>query len=320
VYRRRGQAVDVKGLEIFIRFKRKSIRKTQKMKGLIVMNAYPNGEKFYRQSNRIKAELELLGVQTDVLLNGEASAKLTEDGKITTAADSYNFVVYLDKDKYLSRLLEGAGLRLFNSASAIETCDDKMLTYLALSRKGVKIPETVSAPLCYTPNAIPQKSFLNEVEKLGYPIVAKKSYGSFGAGVELVKNRTELEEIERKWLYVPHFYQKFVGKKGRDIRVIVIGGQAAGAMERVAVGEEFRSNIELGGRGEKIELPEEYKLVAEKTAAIIGLDYCGVDLLEGETPIVCEVNSNAFFEGLEGVTKLNIAKLYAEYIVKTMKK
>ena len=289
------------------------------MKGLIVMNAYPNGEKFYRQSNRIKVELEKLGIETDVLLNGEASARLNEDGEVKSSALQYDFVVYLDKDKYLSRLLEGAGLRLFNSAQAIETCDDKMLTYLALVGKGVKIPETQSAPLCYTPNAIPQTALLERVEELGYPLVAKKSYGSFGAGVELVKTRAELEEIEKKWLYIPHFYQKFVGKKGRDIRVIVIGGKAVGAMERVAQDGEFRSNIELGGHGEKIELSSEYKETAERVAEVLGLDYCGVDLLEGDTPIVCEVNSNAFFEGLEGVTGVNIAKLYAEYIVKTMK-
>ena len=55
------------------------------MKVLILMNAYPNGEKFYRQSNRIKTELEKLGVEIDVLLNGEVSARLTEDGKVKTA-------------------------------------------------------------------------------------------------------------------------------------------------------------------------------------------------------------------------------------------
>ena len=36
------------------------------MKGLIVMNAYPAGEKFFRQSGRIAEELEKLGVETQV--------------------------------------------------------------------------------------------------------------------------------------------------------------------------------------------------------------------------------------------------------------
>ena len=290
------------------------------MKGLIVMNGYPSGEKFYRQSARIKDELEKLGVPTDVLLNGELKARVSENATPIAALDEYSFCVYLDKDKYLSRILEGAGMRLFNSAEAIEVCDDKMTTYLCLQGAGVKIPTTISAPLCYTPNSQPKDSFLDEVESLGYPVVAKKSYGSFGAGVRLAKNRQELEEIEREWMHLPHFYQEFVGAKGRDIRVIVIGKKAVAGMRRIATEGEFRSNIELGGHGERIELSKEYVRVAERVAEHLNLDYCGVDLLEGETPIVCEVNSNAFFEGLESVTGVSIAKKYAEYIVGEMKK
>ena len=290
------------------------------MKGLIVMNGYPSGEKFYRQSARIKDELEKLGVPTDVLLNGELKARVSENATPIAALDEYSFCVYLDKDKYLSRILEGAGMRLFNSAEAIEVCDDKMTTYLCLQGAGVKIPTTISAPLCYTPNSQPKDSFLDEVESLGYPVVAKKSYGSFGAGVRLAKNRQELEEIEREWMHLPHFYQEFVGAKGRDIRVIVIGKKAVAGMRRIATEGDFRSNIELGGHGERIELSKEYVRVAERVAEHLNLDYCGVDLLEGETPIVCEVNSNAFFEGLESVTGVSIAKKYAEYIVGEMKK
>ena len=283
------------------------------------MNGYPNGEKFYRQSGRIQEELIKLGVETDVKRNGEITAKLLENGEIATNVNGYDFVLYLDKDKYLSRLLEGAGLRVFNSSSAIEICDDKALTYLALRKSGLKIPKTVFAPLCYTPNAKPSESFLSEAESLGYPIVAKKSYGSFGAGVALVRNRNDLEKIEKEWLYQPHFYQEFVGKAGKDIRVIVIGGKAVASMERIAKEGEFRSNIELGGRGESIDLPEAYRKTAEAVARELRLDYCGVDLLEGETPIVCEVNSNAFFEGVESVTGINVAKAYAEYMINTVK-
>ena len=290
------------------------------MKGFIVMNGYPSADKFYRQSERIKTALENLGVQTDIFLNGEIEGFLTETATAKTALSKYDFCVYLDKDKYLSRILEGAGLRLFNSATAVELCDDKMVTYLSLQNAGVKIPKTISAPLCYTPNAQAKQTFLDRVECLGYPLVAKKSYGSFGSGVKLIENRDELERTEQEWLYLPHFYQSFVGKKGRDIRVVVIGGKAVAGMRRIACDGEFRSNIELGGRGVGIELPQEYAKQAEKVANHLRLDYCGVDLLEGDEPIVCEVNSNAFFEGLELATGVRIAEKYAEYIVREMKK
>ena len=292
------------------------------MKGFVIMNAYPAGEKFYRQSERLTKALNELGVQAETIKNGELSVTLTADGRAETGKEAIDFAVYFDKDKYLGRALENSGVRLFNKMNAIELCDDKALTALALMGKGVRTVETVPAPLCYTPNAVPSEAFLRKVETLGYPLVAKKSYGSFGAGVQLVKDEKELLETEKEWLYQPHLYQRYVAESaGKDIRVIVIGGKAIAAIQRRAKAGEFRSNIELGGSGEKITLKKEYAEAAERCALALGLDYCGVDLLEAKDgPVVCEVNSNAFFEGLEAATGIDVAAAYAKHIVKEMTK
>ena len=288
------------------------------MKGLVLINGYPNGAKFYRQGERIAQELCALGVHADVLRNGEVFAILHANGDIFSSfAQKYDFVVYLDKDKYLGRMLEKTGLRLFNPMSAIEACDDKMLTYLALREAGVAIVKSIPAPLCYTKGASPDEGFLKNVAtELGFPLVVKKSYGSFGAGVQLVHGMCELQKTAAEFLYEPHFYQQFIAESaGKDVRVIVIGGKAVAAMERVAKDGEFRSNIELGGEGRRLELTAEVAEIAQNAAKALGLDYCGVDVLQtADGPVVCEVNSNAFFEGLEGVTGVNIARLYAEYI------
>lgn len=293
------------------------------MQGLIIINAYPNGAKFYRQAERIAQEFRSLGVETDVLRNGEVSAEVTATGETRAfLPKKYDFAVYLDKDKYLGQMLEKTGLSLFNRAGAVEICDDKMLTALALQNVGVRLAESIPAPLCYTPNAAADKTFLQTVaKKLGFPLVMKKSYGSFGAGVQLVHGMPELIKTEQENLYHPHFYQRFIEESaGRDIRVIVIGGKAVAAMERVAQEGEFRSNIELGGTGKKIDLSDEYAFAAERVAQALGLDYCGVDLLEtSKGCVVCEVNSNAFFEGLEKTTGVNVAKKYAEYVLQTLK-
>ena len=47
-----------------------------------------------------------------------------------------------------------------------------------------------------------------------------------------------------------------------------------------------------------------------------------MDFLIGKdgNPLVCEVNSNAFFKGFEKVTGINVAKKYAEYILKDLNK
>ncbi len=292
------------------------------MKGVIIVNAYPKAEKFLRQAQRIQEELVALGANTQVVKNGSFSAWVEADGRACAELSSCDFAVYLDKDKYTGKILEQRGLRLFNRAAAVETCDDKMLTFLALENAGVSLPKTVSAPLCYTQNALPDEVFLRNTAKLlGFPMVAKKCYGSFGEGVELIQTLFELREIEQKWLYTPHLYQEYIEQsKGRDLRVIVVGGKAIGAMRRTAKAGEFRSNIELGGSGEKADLDSKYQNAAERAAHSLGLDYCGVDLLETQDgPILCEVNSNAFFEGFERATGINVAKSYAEHIVKTMK-
>ena len=289
------------------------------MKGLIVINGYPNGEKFIRQAERIANELRSLGAETDVWKNGSVYAGVLGTGEVfVRLPDTYDFAVYLDKDKYLGQALEKTGLRLFNSAQSVEVCDDKMTTYLTLVGSGVPVVESISAPLCYTPNALPNEKFLQEIsDRFGFPLVVKKSYGSFGAGVRLARNMTELATISKEFLYTPHFYQRYVAEaSGKDVRVIVIGGRAVAAMERVAKEGEFRSNIELGGIGRAIALPKAYAQIAEQAAKSLGLDYCGVDLLQTERgAAVCEVNSNAFFEGLEMATGINVARLYAEYIV-----
>ncbi|MBQ7323792.1 MAG: RimK family alpha-L-glutamate ligase [Clostridia bacterium] len=294
------------------------------MRSLIIINGYPRGEKFFTQGKSIQKSLERLGVSTDLKKNGEVFAILQKDGRVQAEfAKQYDFMVYLDKDKYLPRMLEKLGVRLFNRSESIETCDDKMLTYLALSNSGLLLAKTISAPLCYTEGAEVNDTFLRNVaDELGFPLVAKECYGSFGTGVHLVHGMPELKEVAQKCLQKPHLFQEYLAESsGRDVRVIVVGGTALGCMERVAQAGEFRSNIELGGTGRKVELPSDYIKTAERVAEVLGLDYCGVDLLETrEGPVVCEVNSNAFFEGFEQVTGLNVSDAYAAHIVKTMKK
>ena len=293
------------------------------MKGLVLINSYPNGEKFYRQGERIAAELRALGVEMDVMRNSEFVTTLTPDGEFRSEIiDKYDFVVYLDKDKYLGRALQASGMLMFNAMDAVEVCDDKMLTYYALATRGanVRLIKSIPAPLCYTPNVAADEKFLTKVaEELGFPLVAKKSYGSFGAGVQLVHGMDELRKIANAWLYEPHFFQEFIQEAaGKDIRVIVIDKKAVAAMQRTAQAGEFRSNIELGGVGSAMELTPEIAQAAEECAKALGLEYCGVDLLQTSNGLtVCEVNSNAFFEGIESAVGINVAQLYAKHVYAT---
>lgn len=283
------------------------------MKGIVVVNAFIKNKSQIMQAERIVEELFLLGAECKIRKNiGLAEIK---NGK--TVAESYDFCVFLDKDKSTARLLEKFGVKLFNSAEAIEVCDDKMLTHIALSDCGIAMPDCINAPLCYYEDAEISEEFIGNIgDKLGYPLVAKKCYGSLGAGVFLIKNKAELIGFERLNKLTAHFYQKFIGSGGEDIRVIVIGGKYVCAMKRKNA-VDFRSNIELGGIGEKFVADENLISLCEKVAGILKLDYCGIDVLtdNGGNRYICEVNSNAFFAEAERVCGINIAKKYAEFII-----
>ncbi len=279
---------------------------------VILINPYLTEQAELYQPRRLRAELGKLGVRADVLPNAW-TAHTGRDGIEEELSSRYDFCVYLDKDKYAPRALEKRGMRLFNRAEAVEVCDDKMLTHLALAGV-VPMPETYFAPLCYKEGARAEIG-----EKLSYPIVVKEAFGSLGKQVFLARNRAELAALSQELKCRPHLYQEFIAESaGRDLRAVCVGGEIVACMERRSEGD-FRSNLSLGGKGEIFTPTEELRTLCKKVADTLGLDYCGIDFLFGkEGLLVCEVNSNAFFGGIEGVTGANVAAVYAEYMVKTI--
>ena len=289
------------------------------MQGIILVNAYIRSEGALRQAERMKEELSARGLDARVEKNGRFLCRV-ENNRVALA-EKLDFCVYLDKDKYLSRMLERCGVRLFDSAEAIELCDDKMLTYIALAGGGVNLPDTLPAPLCYYADAKVREEYVKEIgAALGYPLIAKKSFGSWGMDVELIQNERELAETAEKFRMSPHLYQKYISAhKGEDYRVIVVGGKAIAVMKRENT-RDFRSNIECGGKGSPAKVSASFTEQAELCAKILGLDYCGVDILDDNgKPVVCEVNSNAFFNEAEKVTGVNVAGAFAGHIASVLK-
>lgn len=271
--------------------------------GIILVNAYSNHPGEMHRVNRLKEAFLPLNVAIDVVKNGPKLSEIEAD-----------FCIFLDKDRYAAMTLEKK-MRLFDRAKAIEICDDKMLTHLELSGV-VPMPKTIASLLCYTPESPLSTELISCVEEtLGYPVVVKECYGSLGRQVYLAKDRKELVSLSQELRSKPHLYQEFIKESaGKDVRVIVVGGKVIGAMKRFSQ-KDFRSNAELGGMGERYELSKEGRALCEKVANHLKLDYCGIDLLWGkEGMLLCEVNSNAFFQKFEEVTKTDVAGAYARHI------
>lgn len=296
------------------------------MVGKIVINPFGIPGQNVHQAKRLKQEFEKLGVCIEIVPQAYLKFQI-KDNNIKNNLGKTDFVIYLDKDKYLSSMLEKSGVKLFNSHSAIRTCDDKGETYIALVNKGFNLPKTQFAPVCYSSECQISDEYINHLENfIGYPIIVKPSFGSCGNGIYKAENRAELLSAMQKLKLSPHLFQEYLGAEvGKDKRIIVIGGIAVAGMERYN-SNDFRSNIAQGGKGVKLDLSlEKYKSVvdtAERVAKELKLDYCGVDIIKGNNgeDVICEVNSNAFFEGIEAVTKINVASIYANYVIKEISK
>ncbi len=284
-------------------------------KVLIVINGYGVADGVQHQVQRLTEEFNKRDVFVSVAKSTDILSYLKE-GNVFSSLPECDYVVYLDKDRYVAELLERSGKRIFNSCESIVNCDDKMLTHIKLSNSGIKMPTTISSALCYRDNG--NRDYIKTVEKtLGFPMIVKENYGSLGRQVYLINDEKELIEIENKLIHVPHIFQEFVStSKGKDYRLIVIGGKVVAYMKRENK-HSYLSNLATGGKSYVVQLPKTYIEIAEKAAKIIGLDYCGVDLLEGQDgePILSEVNSNAFYQGIEKTTGINVAQLYVDYIL-----
>ena len=235
--------------------------------------------------------------------------------------DKPAFVIFWDKDIYLAERLENQGLKLFNSARAINLCDNKILMYQELNKKGVRIPRTFVAPKTFEGLNYSKRDFVNNVVKeIGLPMVIKEAYGSFGEQVYLASNLNELNQIIDRLDYKDFLMQEFIASsKGRDIRVNIVANKVVVSMLRTNE-HDFRSNISSGGHGVLYEPLKEYLDLALKAAQALNLDFAGVDVMFGPNnePIICEVNSNPQFKSTLDATGINLADYIAEYILKSL--
>ena len=267
-------------------------------------------ETFSSMVNDLKREFETLGEDCFVIDNITL-------GKLPDKAISFEKCVFFDKDCVQGMRLELLGVKLFNNIGSIELCDDKRKCTEFL-KKDFKLPETVCYPLIFRPDSDFFVQFAKETsERLSLPLIAKKAFGSWGEQVYLLNTVDEIIDFQQMNWSVPHLYCRFIKEsRGRDLRVYVVGEEAAGAMLRENK-FDFRSNIACGGSGQAFPLSAEIEKTAVDICRYLSLDFGGVDFLYSEDGgmYVCEVNSNAMFTTINQVCGVNIAKKIAGHVV-----
>lgn len=291
------------------------------IKAFIVYNEYSNSKSTRTKIERLIEEGNKLDIHFDVYTNLDLDFYFKDGKEYIPTIDNkdYKFCIFLDKDKYLSKAIDRKIL-MINNFQSIFDCDDKMETYQKLVSLDIKTPLIVPAPLNYSNKNDEdlKKKFLKKVtSKLNFPIVVKESFGSLGMQVHLANNYEELSSYYDKLITKPHFYSEYISyEKGTDYRVITVGKRVICCMQRHN-DNDFRSNIALGGKGKKYKLPKEVEDMVVKIVSALNLEYSGVDLIKDSDNQykLLEVNSNAFFEGVEAVTKINVTRELLHHIL-----
>lgn len=288
----------------------------QQNKGYIIINGFLREEKFFSLYSALKQSADKAGLQLELKTNIELMCDIAS-GKTVANETLPPFAIFWDKDVRLAKTLEAAGMKLFNSASAIELCDDKSLTHIALMNR-VPQPKTVLIPLTFPRVGYTDCAFLEKIaDYLGFPLVIKQCFGSFGAGVYLAGNMEEAKAALMKTAGGAAIAQQYIASSfARDIRAYIVGDKVAAAMLRHNESGDFRANVAQGGKADAYALNEAQAALAVKTAQILGCTFAGVDLLFGENGemTVCEVNSNAHFAGISAATGVNIADKIIEAV------
>ncbi len=215
---------------------------------------------------------------------------------------------------YITRWLESLGIPAVSPHQVIATCGDKMLTSAVLQEAGLPIPRTLVA---FTP-----ETALDAMETLGYPVVLKPLFGSWGRLLARVNDRDAAEALlEHKatlggYLHSVFYIQEYVEKPGRDIRTLVAGDEVVYAIYRES--EHWITNTARGGAPLACPLTGDVVELSLAARQAVGGGVVAVDLFEtaeGQM-LINEVNHTPEFHGAMEAVDVDIAGRIVDYVLR----
>jgi RimK family alpha-L-glutamate ligase len=178
----------------------------------------------------------------------------------------------------------------------------KYATATTLAKAGIRVPDALLAL---------DEGRLNEQRPdFGAEAVFKTAIGTHGGGTWKVGADEDVNPmVGDRFAFLQSLVERTDGDRHRDLRVYVVDDTVVGAMHRYAPDSDWRTNVALGGSVEGVDdVPAEPRGFALDATAALGLDYAGVDLVEGDDGwYVLEVNPTAGFKGLFSATSVSPA-------------
>jgi ribosomal protein S6--L-glutamate ligase len=205
--------------------------------------------------------------------------------------------------------LELMGVPVLNGAYGIAASRNKMRSLQLLAAAGVRVPRTVMAS---------DPSGLRDMVKLvgGVPVLVKLLAANEKSGVMICESLQSLEAALEAILGLGQnivVQQYLRGAKGRDLRVLVVGGQVVAGMRRTPPLGRFSRDLRRGARFDRAELPAAYARAAVAAARVMRLEVCAVDMLDVKgRPRVFEVNSSPSIREAEAACGVDVAARIVE--------
>jgi [lysine-biosynthesis-protein LysW]---L-2-aminoadipate ligase len=262
------------------------------------------------EEKALLAAAEARGIAVDRLDDGELTFGLERPEGLPEIV--LNRSVSHTRALYAALCLEHYGVRSVSASGVLELAGDKVRTSLRLAARGIPTPRTVVA--------LSPEAALRAVESIGYPAVLKPAVGSWGRLMAKVENADAAEQIiEHKSalssaVHSVYYVQEFVPKPDRDLRVLVVGDEAIGAMYRRSAA--WRTNAARGASVERAPLDAGLRELSLRAAEAVGGGVLAVDLMESPSGLVVhEVNPTPEFKALAQATGLDIAGAIVDYAV-----
>ncbi|MFB6167995.1 MAG: RimK/LysX family protein [Haloferacaceae archaeon] len=253
-----------------------------------------------KETKAILNAVEALG-HTPVWLRRENAAVSVVDGEVSVepAVDIVANRLLLSNTQEPAELLGLAATfnrirPMLNEPDEVLTAIHKFATAATLADWNIRVPDALLA--------LSNDRLNRGRDRFGDLAVYKTAIGTHGGGTWKV----DLDEpvnprVGNRQAFLQELLERGEGPN-RDLRAYVVGGDLVGAMYRYAPEGDWRTNVALGGdvADATDDISESAAETALYAAEVLGLDYAGVDLIEGTDGewYVLEVNPTAGFKGL----------------------
>jgi ribosomal protein S6--L-glutamate ligase len=252
-------------------------------------------------TSRSKSDADKSVVQQAARLLAERGAAIEqivpEDRLIDVCKIKVEYDLYILKSgseaaMALAWALDLEGARILNPYPAVAMMKDKIIATRRLQREGVPLPATYIAESA--------ERFADLLDE-GPLVIKPYRGGSQGRGVRIVRERSELNDMESAGVL---FAQRYHQPDGRDRKIYRIGDHVFGVM-RVWPPKTYEDKL-----GEPFEVSPEMREITLGCGRAFGVDLYGIDIVLSEgASYVVDINT---FPGFKGVP--DAARLLADYI------